>query len=295
MTKKKRLFYIYCIMIQSMTGFGSAETNGYRVDIRSLNSRFLDISLKVPAFLNQFDIPLRNLLKERFARGKLDVTVAVSESAAAEFRINSGVASGLLQAFRELQKDLSLPGEVDIAMMAGFHPLYLETDMAYDEGTLYEVFRRAMDILSEMRTREGSSLAAELLQLLDSLAVMLEQIKGLKGHAISQNTEKFNEKMQVLLAEKDFDRSRILQEAALMAIKLDISEELARLESHISQFREVLHDQESIGRKLDFIIQELNREINTIMSKSGDYAITRLAVEMKSVIEKMKEQVQNIQ
>jgi len=283
-------------MIQSMTGFGSAEKNGCRVEIRSLNSRFLDIHIKAPPYLNQFDVPFRNLLKERFSRGKFDVAVSVSEGVSADFKVNSEIAGRLYSVFKKLREDLSLSGEIDINMIAGFHQLYLETDIAYDEDALYEVFRQAMDSLLDMRKREGDCLAAELLKLVDSLAAMNDRIKDVTGEDVTrQIAEKFNERLKALLAEKDFDINRILQEAALMAIKLDISEEIARIDSHEKQFREMLSGNDIIGRKLDFIVQELNREINTITSKSSDYAITSLTVEMKSLIEKMKEQVQNIQ
>jgi uncharacterized protein (TIGR00255 family) len=278
-----------------MTGFGCAEKNGCRVEIRSLNNRFLDIYIKAPAFLNQFDIPFRNLLKERFARGKFDVTVSVPESVSADFKVNTGTAGRLYTAFKKVQEDLSLPGRIDVNMIAGFHPMYLETDIAYDADTLYEVFKLAMDSLSDMRNREGDCLVAELLKLVDSLTAMNDQIKDLKGDVIREIEEKLSEKMKVLLEEKDFDSNRILQEAALMAIKLDISEEIARIDSHVKQFRGMLSGNDIIGRKLDFIVQELNREINTITSKSSDYALTSVTVEMKSVIEKIKEQVQNIQ
>lgn len=282
-------------MVQSMTGFGSAEKDGYRVEIKSLNSRFLDIYVKVPSFLNQFDIPFRNLLKERFARGKFDVTVSVSESVSADFKVNTDIAGRLYSAFKKLQEDLSLSGEIDVNMMAGFHEMYLETDIAYNADTVYEVFGQAMDSLAEMRNREGGMLAVELFKLLDSLEKMNDRIRGGKGDVIREVTEKFRERLKTLLAEKDFDDNRILQEAALMAMKLDISEEIARIDSHVKQFREILTGHDIIGRKLDFIVQELNREINTITSKSGDYGITSLTIEMKAVVEKIKEQVQNIQ
>lgn len=282
-------------MVQSMTGFGSAEKDGYRVEIKSLNSRFLDMYVKVPSFLNQFDIPFRNLLKERFARGKFDVTVSVSEGVSADFKVNTDIAGRLYSAFKKLQEDLSLSGKIDVNMMAGFHQMYLETDIAYDADKVLEVFSQAMDSLAEMRNREGGMLAAELLKLLVSLEKMNEQVREGKGDVIREVTEKFRERLKTLLAEKDFDDNRILQEAALMAMKLDISEEIARIDSHARQFREILTGHDIIGRKLDFIVQELNREINTITSKSGDYGITSLTIEMKAVVEKIKEQVQNIQ
>jgi len=283
-------------MIQSMTGFGSAEKNGCKVEIRSLNSRFLDIYIKAPSFLTQYEMAFRNLLKERFARGKFDVLISLSENISADFRVNTGIAKRLYSSFKRLQEELSLPGELDINMIAGFHSMYLEADISYDADAVHEVFRQAMDALEVMRTREGESLAAELLKLVASLDSMNEQIKKVvKGDVIGAIRDKFNERLQTLLGEKDFDANRILQEAALMAIKLDISEEIARIDSHISQFREILDSHDIIGRKLDFIVQELNREINTITSKSINYGITGLTVEMKAVAEKIKEQVQNIQ
>ncbi|MDH4231709.1 MAG: YicC family protein [Nitrospirota bacterium] len=279
-----------------MTGFGSAEKNGCKVEIRSLNSRFLDIYIKAPSFLNQYEMAFRNLLKGRFARGKFDVLISLSENVSADFKVNTGIAGRLLASFRRLQEELSLPGDLDINMIAGFHSMYLETDVVYDADTVHEVFRQAMDSLEEMRRKEGASLAEELSRLVDSLAGMNDGIRNeVKGDVITAIRDKFNEKLQALLNEKDFDGNRILQEAALMAIKLDISEELARVDSHIRQFREILGSHDIIGRKLDFIVQELNREINTITSKSIDYGITSLTVEMKAVAEKMKEQVQNIQ
>lgn len=278
-----------------MTGFGNSEKNGCKVEIRSLNSRFLDINIKAPAFLNQFDIPFRNLLKERFARGKFDVTITVSENISADFKVNTDMAGRLYSSFKKLQDDLSLSGEIDINMMAGFYQIYLEPDNFYDEDTLYEVFKQAMHNLAEMRNREGDVLARELLSMVNALCDMNDRIKDLKGNVVREITEKFRERLKTLLLEKDFDDNRILQEAALMAMKLDISEEIARIDSHVKQFREMLFDNDIAGRKLDFIAQELNREINTVSSKSADYAIAGLTVEMKAMIEKLKEQAQNIQ
>ncbi len=281
-------------MAQSMTGFGSAEKNGCKVEIRSLNSRFMDVYIKAPAFLNQFDIQFRNLLKERFARGKFDVTIVVAENASVDFKINTDVADKVCSSFKKLQEDLSLSGNIDINMMAGFHHLYLKTDNVYNEEALNEVFMRAILNLTEMRNREGDSLAGELLSMADTLGSVNDRIKDLKMD-VREITEKLRERLTALLAGKDFDDNRILQEATLMVMKLDISEELARIDSHVKQFREILLGSDIVGRKLDFVVQELNREINTIASKSADYAISSLTVEMKAITEKIKEQVQNIQ
>jgi len=289
------LFYIYWTMVQSMTGFGSAEKNGYRVEIRSLNSRFLDIHIKAPSYLSQFDIPFRNQLKERFARGKFDVTVSVSESIAADFKVNTDIAGKLYAVFRSMQEALSIPGEIDINTIAGFHQMYLDTGVAYDQDILHQVFGAALEAMADMRIKEGASLSEELRNMSDSLAEMNDRIREMKTNTLTQTRDKFNEKINTLLEGREFDPNRILQEAALMAIKLDIAEETSRMDSHLKQFREMLSGNGIIGRRLDFIVQELNREVNTITSKSSDYEITSLTVEMKTVIEKMKEQVQNLQ
>jgi uncharacterized protein (TIGR00255 family) len=278
-----------------MTGFGSAEKNGYRVEIRSLNSRFLDIHIKAPSYLSQFDIPFRNQLKERFARGKFDVTVSVSESVSADFRVNTEIAGKLYTAFKSMQESLSLPGEIDVNMIAGFHQMFLDTGVAYDPDILHEVFGGALEALADMRMKEGASLSEELRKMADSLADMNDRIREMKSNTLKETRDKLNEKINALLEGRDFDSNRILQEASLMAIKLDITEEISRMESHLKQIREMLSGDDIIGRRLDFIVQELNREVNTITSKSSDYVITSLTVEMKTVIEKMKEQVQNLQ
>jgi uncharacterized protein (TIGR00255 family) len=282
-------------MVQSMTGFGSAEKNGYRVEIRSLNSRFLDIHIKAPSILSQFDIPFRNQVKERFARGKFDVSISLSENISADFKVNSEIAGKLYAAFKDMQETLSIPGEIDIGTIAGFHQMYLDTGVSYDPDILHEVFGIAIEALADMRVKEGASLSGELRKMADSLEEMNDRIKELKSNTLIETRDKFNEKINALLEGRDFDSNRILQEASLMAIKLDIAEEISRIESHLKQFREMLSGNDIIGRRLDFIVQELNREINTVTSKSSDYVITSLTVEMKTVIEKIKEQVQNIQ
>jgi uncharacterized protein (TIGR00255 family) len=282
-------------MAQSMTGFGSAENDFCRVEIRSVNHRYFDAYIRTPSFLSQHDIRFRNVLKDSFSRGKFDVTITVSEQAVTEFAVNTGLAAKFYDSFRKLQDELSIGGEIDINSLVNLHELFIEANPSYDMGVITETFRVAVEDLYRMRRTEGESLAAGLRQMLGSLSVMNEKVRSLSSGTLKDIKDKFSEKMKLLLEGGDISDDRILQEAAVMAARLDVSEEIARIESHLSQFGEILDESDTIGRKLDFVLQELNREVNTIASKSSRYEVSSLTVEMKTEIEKIREQVQNIQ
>jgi uncharacterized protein (TIGR00255 family) len=295
LTKQNDWFIVYFTMIQSMTGFGSAEQDGCRVEIRSVNHRFLDLHMRAPSFLGQLEIPFRNMVKERFARGKFDITVTVSEVAASELNINTEAVKKIYTVFKGLQDELSVKGEIDINTFVNLHEMFIETSTKYDTGIVTDVFSRALDDISGMRSREGEALAGELSRMVTALAGMNVAVRDSAEGMLAAVKDKFSERLMQLLEGQDVDEARILQEAAIFAARLDIAEEIARIKSHLKQFGEILSGGGIIGRKLDFILQELNREVNTIASKSVDYGISSLAVEMKTEIEKMREQIQNIQ
>ncbi|MEJ2684248.1 MAG: YicC family protein [Candidatus Sulfobium sp.] len=282
-------------MAQSMTGFGSAEKEGCRVEIRSINHRFLDIYMRAPAFLNQLEIPFRNMLKERFSRGKFDISITVSALAAIDLSVDSAFVRKIYDVFRSLQDELSIDGRIDINTLMGLHGMFMETKQTVDISKVTDIFREATEDLYRMRIREGETLADELRPIAESLGGMNEKIRGLAGRTVVDAREKFVERLRVLLEGQEVDPARVLQEAAAIAARLDISEEITRIESHVGQFKEILVSGDIIGRKLDFILQELNREVNTIGSKASDYEISSTTVDMKTAIEKMREQVQNIQ
>jgi uncharacterized protein (TIGR00255 family) len=282
-------------MIQSMTGFGSAEKDGCRIEIRSVNHRFLDIYMRCPSSLNQLEIPFRNMIKGRFARGKFDVAITVSELESAELTINTEAVKKMYHTFKDLQDELSMKGEIDINTFIGLHEMFIEAKPKYDLEAIAGVFTRALDDLAGMRQKEGETLATELRRIADVLSAMNEQVRASCDRVLSEVKEKFNERLKQLLDGQEVEEGRILQEAAVFAAKLDIAEEIARIDSHLAQFREILSDGGIIGRKLDFMLQELNREVNTIASKSADYGVSSTTVGMKTEIEKMREQIQNIQ
>lgn len=289
-----RCFIVMIAMAQSMTGFGSAEKGGCRVEIRSLNQRFLDIYIKAPSFFSQHEIAFRNVLRGRFNRGKFDVTISITGEAAADLKVNSVAAGRIFNALRALQEEFSIPGALDINSMAYFHDKFMETDVAFDIEEVKRVFDVAVDSLQAMRSREGQLLAEELSRLIDSLEALNREMKDLLIKAMPEAAGRLQEKLKTLLGNNEIDPVRMQQEIAILASKVDISEETARLDCHIQQFRELLGS-DTAGRKLDFLVQELNREVNTMSSKSADYGVSRLAVDMKTEIERIREQVQNLQ
>jgi uncharacterized protein (TIGR00255 family) len=278
-----------------MTGFGSAEKNGFRVEIRSLNHRFMDITIKAPPYLSQCDVALRNMLKEKFQRGKFDVTVSTDNHRMAQVTINKDMAGKIYTAFKEIQKELSIPGKLDINTLAGYRELLVEENAKYDIDALYTAFREAVSCLEAMRIREGGMLADEQRQRAASLKATNDKIKSLMPSLIEQYKAKFSERLRLLLEPREIDNAKVIQEASVVLEKLDISEEVHRIENHVQQLTETLKEGNVMGRKLDFLLQEIGREVNTIAAKSGDYTISSLTVDMKLEIEKMREQVQNLQ
>ena len=295
LTKSHDLFIVYENMLQSMTGFGSLVSGDFTVEIRSLNHRFIDISIKMPQFMGQHEIPLRNILKERFQRGRFDVFVSLTNSGATQLKINRGMARNICDALRDLQKELNIPGDVTIDTLKEYREIFMEEETKYDIEALYRAFHGAVSSLEEMRTKEGSLLSEDIRQRLHSIRDMHKKIKAIAPEELVRWREKFIERLQLVLEAGMIDNNRIMQEAALMAEKLDISEEIDRIENHLTQFVEILDKGDIVGKRLDFLLQELNREVNTLAYKSGEYSISKLVVDMKTEIEKVREQVQNLQ
>jgi uncharacterized protein (TIGR00255 family) len=282
-------------MIESMTGFGSAEKGCFKVELRSVNHRFLDLSIKMPQNLSRLEMPLRNMVKERFSRGRFDILVSIIHEGRPKVRIDAEMARGIHDALRSLKDELSLEGSVSVETMAGFRELILSEDVEYDEEPLYAAFREAMEKLKAMRRREGEAIVNDMGSRLDRLEKLNGEVAQLCPSVVNECRERLRTRLATLFGDLKFDETRVLQEAAIMAEKADISEEITRITSHASQMKKILSDGDTIGRRAEFILQELNREVNTIASKADDYRISSITVEMKSELEKMREQAQNIQ
>jgi uncharacterized protein (TIGR00255 family) len=278
-----------------MTGFGSASSDDFTVEIRSLNHRFMDISLRMPPYMNQSEIALRNILKSKFRRGRFDVSISLNTAKAVQLTCNKDLARNIYAALRELREELSISGEINLDTLTSYKEILMEEKPAYDIDALYRIFESAVASLEEMRIREGGILQADIHRRISSLADMISRIKSLAPDEVARWREKFMERLKLIVDSGMIDNTRVLQEAALMAEKLDIAEEISRIEGHIQQFSEILNSNSEIGKRLDFMLQELNREANTLSYKAGDYAISNIVVNMKTEIEKIREQVQNIE
>lgn len=282
-------------MVQSMTGFGASENNNFRVEVRSLNHRYMDISIRLPQFLHKHDIPLRNIIKQRFKRGKFDAFVSLTGEKQSKVTVNKALASVIYNALNELKKELSLEGTIDIGMIAQYKDVFLLEEEAHDVEALYAVFNEAVSSLEQMREQEGRALSAELVSRVEAVGVLNRQVRELCSDVLHNCKSKMSSRLKTLLEGAEPDEGRIMQEAAILAEKADITEEVTRIESHVREFSVILLDGDAPGRKLDFLLQELNRETNTIASKVNDIRVSQAVIEMKSEIEKIREQVQNIQ
>lgn len=282
-------------MAQSMTGYGAAEREGFKVEVRSLNHRYIDVSVRTPLALIEHDIPIRNRIKERFSRGKFDVVVSVAEQRQARVSVNKELARGVLASFLDLQQELSLPGTLDIHFFSGYRELLITEEPDYRIDALFAALDAALDRLEEMRRQEGEALAREMTRHVEHLKELRLRVEEQARGRTGQYRDALARKVAELAQNIALDETRLAQEVAFLAQRSDITEELARLQSHFDQFGSILAKGEAAGRKLDFLIQEMNRETNTIASKTDDVAITNIAIEMKTALEKLREQIQNIQ
>ena len=293
-------------MLRSMTGFGSAALESpdltAAVQARSVNHRFLDLSVYVPRRLAWLEPRLKAVAQERVQRGKLELSVraVTREGSAPAVVVQEELAGALVAALRGLQERHGLAGELraaDVARFAGVlevqEPAPLEDPQL--EARLLELARRALDDLDAMRRREGQALAEELGRLLDSATEAAGRLAGLSDESREARRATLLERVRGLAAEVGLDDARVYQEAVRQAERSDVAEELQRLGSHVAQARALLAAAEPVGKKLDFLAQEMMREANTVGSKAAAAPMLREVVELKAVIERLREQVQNVE
>jgi uncharacterized protein (TIGR00255 family) len=281
-------------MVQGMTGFGSGEKDGFRVEVRSLNHRFMDVSIKLPAALARHEIALREALKERFRRGKFDVYVSTLPGAGMRVGINKEMARELYLSLAELKEELSLSGDIGVDTLLNWKELVVAEEASFDADALHAAFGIAVEELEDMRMREGKELADELISRADTLEQLNREVMSLSDAVWAEGRERFLIRVREFLP-GGYEEGRLIQEAASAAEKADISEEVSRLENHIRHLKKILSAGGAIGRKLDFVLQEINREANTIASKADDHRVLNIVIEMKAEAEKAREQAQNVQ
>lgn len=292
-------------MVLSMTGYGRAGAvlNGrdIKVELRSVNARFLEYSSRLPRSCLYMEDRLKKLVAARVSRGKVELSLTIQSVSAADtvVTVNWQLAESYRAALTAMVQKMDLKNDTTVGMLARFPDVLAQTAAPTDEEALWNdvasVAGQAVDAFVSMRAAEGEKLQADVLARLNTIETLVGQIEQNSAGRVQAYTDKLYARLQELLGDRTIDEARIVTEAAIFADKTAIDEETVRLHSHIAQYRQILDLDEPVGRKLDFLTQELNRESNTIGSKCQDVAITRLVVELKSEIEKIREQIQNIE
>lgn len=292
-------------MIKSMTGFGQGEATSeryaVRVELRSVNHRYLDLFLRVPKQYSQLEEVLRRAIGERIARGRVEAAVTVEDFAQKErnVQLNAPLLLGYLRALGAIQEVLGSDEEVTLSQVLTL-PGILEVeepecDWEELQGVLLEAAGQALTDLEQMRAAEGARLCRDLEEKITRIAELQRQVAEIAPQVVVDYRERLRERLRELLQGTTLTEERFLAEVALFADRCSIDEELVRLASHTQQLKDLLHSTEPVGRKLDFLIQEMNREVNTIGAKGSSAHIAGLVVELKSELEKVREQVQNIE
>jgi uncharacterized protein (TIGR00255 family) len=293
-------------MLKSMTGFGRHESeNGdysCKAEVRSVNNRYIEINTRIPKSMMALEAALKKRIKSRCARGSFDLNISIEklndDAGDLVLQPNLNLASQYYQAFQKIQDHLGLKGGIDIKSLLTMKDMIQVEPLALDpsrEELILDTVDNALSVLIKMREEEGENLQTDILARLDSIEKHGESIKTRQPEAINGYKERLAERIKVLTDGVEADPQRLAQETAIMADRCDVTEEVIRLESHIKQFRSLLETKQPMGRKLEFLIQEINRETNTIGSKTIDSEVSQMVIEIKSDLEKIREQLQNIE
>jgi uncharacterized protein (TIGR00255 family) len=292
-------------MIKSMTGYGRAETaiqgRSFVVETKSVNHRFLEISLRMPSVLFPLELDFKKKIGEKFKRGRIEVFIRLEAENAdvPGANLNLEVVRNYLAVLQRLKDEFKLAGEVNLQMLVGFRDIFsqpAEDELSADIlNHITGLLGEALTMLLKMRQDEGSAMYNDMEQRLAVINDTLKVINARAPQVVMEYQKRLVERIKELTAGCVLDESRLAQEVAIMADKSDITEEIVRLQSHISQFTALLQSEEAEGKKIDFLLQEMNREINTIGSKSNDAEIARQVIEVKSELSKLREQAQNIE
>lgn len=289
-----------------MTGFGRGESTGENfavsAEIKTVNNRFLDLNLRLSNELQPIEAEIKKLISDRLSRGRVDVNLQYEKTSDVKYELNRPLISGYIAALKEIQEEFSLEGEPDMNYIARLPNALLtkKEDLSEDFAQgIKSAISEALDKLEKMRENEGESLQQDLTTLLETIEKQLPIIEKEAENVTAEYLERLNKRIEKLLSKSDsqieIDQSRLAQEVAYLADKSDISEEITRLKSHIEQFFSIMDEPGIVGKRLDFLTQELNREANTISSKTQNLTVKEAALEIKGAIEKIREQVQNVE
>ena len=292
-------------MIKSMTGYGRAQgafSGGeITVEIKSVNNRYLDCGVKLPRVYSYVEDAVKTLVQKNISRGKVDVFVSINSSGAENVKItlNKPVAQGYVDALHEMAQEFGIREDISVSLLSRFNDVFLVEKQEEDEdevkSSILQVVAQALEAFDAMRQKEGQALKQDLLQKAQEILELVSLVEARSPITVEAYRNRLTAKMQEILENKQLDESRIIQEAAIYADKVAVDEETVRLRSHVAQLETMLTGGGVIGRKLDFLMQEMNREANTIGSKGNDVEQARNVVDIKSLLEKIREQIQNIE
>lgn len=292
--------------MKSMTGFGrgavSADTFSVTVELKTVNNRFLDLALKLSGELQNLETPIKRAITERLSRGRVEVNFQYDRNAEIKYELNRPMISGFLAAMKDMQDEFGLAGEPDLNVVARLPNVVQpkKEDIGEDfVAGVEKAVAAALDDLEKMREKEGSMLKNELAMRLDEIERRMPVITSESATIGEEYQQRLTKRISEMLAKSDsqieLDQARLAQEIAYIADRSDISEEIARLNTHIEHFRQIMNEEKEVGKRLDFLTQELNREANTITSKTNNMVVKENALQIKSEIEKIREQVQNVE
>lgn len=293
-------------MIKSMTGFGRCEVSDgerkFTVEMKGVNHRYLDANIRMPKKLNFFESAIRNLLKKSVQRGKVDIFITYEDLSESQvsLKYNEKLAEEYLTYFKKMEESFSLENDIRVSTLSRYPEVLTMEEQLMDEEELWNGLKKALDgaikQFVETRALEGENLKTDIINKLDGMLKLVDVIEERSPQIVAEYREKLETKVHELLEDTQIEEGRIAAEVVIFADKICTDEEVVRLRSHILHMKETLQSEEGgIGRKLDFIAQEMNREANTILSKANDLEISNIGIDLKTEIEKVREQIQNIE
>lgn len=292
-------------MVKSMTGFGRYElTRNSRkltIEMKSVNHKYLDVNIKMPRIFSMFEGDMRNVLKKYAVRGKIDIFVTYEDMSGTDshLKFNQELAKEYLRYFREMEVELGLKNDITVSSLSRYPEVLTMEDVQLDEEEIWmlleETLCRACEMFVQSRLREGENLKRDISAKLDNMMQAVEFIEVRSPRILEEYRQKLEEKMHDILEDSQVDNARIASEVIIFADKICVDEEVVRLKSHVINMQEELLKGDQQGRKMDFLAQEMNREANTILSKANNLEVTNKAIELKTEIEKIREQIQNIE
>ncbi len=280
---------------QSMTGYGRGSSGSFKIEVKSSNHKNIDIHINLPYYLFSYETEIRKLVKKKLNRGRIDVYVPKQDIEGIKLNVNRSLAKEYYNALTLLKDELSINEEIGVQLLASQRDIFFMDEPEVSTDDLYKAVDLAIDDLIKSRTDEAKELITDISSRVNLLNGYLKDIEDQRQDFIRSAQDKLYGRIKELLDDKDVDESRLVQETAFLIEKSDITEEIVRIRSHLKQFEGVLKSGDTIGKKLDFIVQELRREVNTISAKVQDAGLSTKAVESKHELEKIKEQIQNLQ